>query len=67
MKPNKVKGYRIMLGMTQKEIANKLDITCESYINKENVITAFNDNEKIAFKNILLTSFPKITLEDIFF
>ena len=61
---DKVKGYRIMLGLTQKEVASKLNISISSYINKE---TAFKDNEKILFKKMLTPYFSNITLEEIFF
>lgn len=64
---NKVKGYRIMLGLTQQEVANKLNISISSYINKESGRTAFKDNEKMSFKDLLLPYFPNISLEEIFF
>lgn len=64
---NKVKGYRIMLGLTQQEVANELNISISSYINKESGRTAFKDNEKMLFKDLLLPYFPNISLEDIFF
>ncbi|MGY3763112.1 helix-turn-helix transcriptional regulator [Granulicatella adiacens] len=67
MKGNKIKGFRVMIGLTQKDVASKLGISCESYINKENGRTSFKDTEKMKFKNLLLSSFPDITLEDIFF
>lgn len=31
----KLKGYRTMLDLTQEQMANKLNITCRSYIDKE--------------------------------
>ena len=64
---DKVKGYRIMLGLTQKEVASKLNISISSYINKETGRTAFKDNEKILFKKMLTTYFSNINLEEIFF
>lgn len=64
---NKVKGYRNMLKLTQKEIAEKLDISTVAYINKENGKSEFKDSEKIKFKELLLPYFPNITLEEIFF
>ena len=33
---NKVKGYRNMLGLSQKDMANKLNISINAYRNKEN-------------------------------
>ena len=64
---NKVKGYRIMLGLTQRDVSMKLNISIGSYINKENGRTAFKDNEKLEFKKLLELHFPNITLEEIFF
>ena len=56
-----------MLGLTQQEVANKLNISISSYINKESGRTAFKDNEKMLFKDLLLPYFPNISLEEIFF
>lgn len=64
---NKVKGYRNMLKLTQKEIAEKLGISTVAYIKKENGKSEFKDSEKIKFKELLLPYFPNITLEEIFF
>ena len=63
----KVKGYRNMLGLTQKEMAKKLNISSQSYHNKEKGYVAFKDSEKLIIKKMLLPMFPNITLEDIFF
>lgn len=56
-----------MLGKTQKEMANILNISSQSYHNKENGSVEFRDSEKIVFKNLVKEHFPNITLEDIFF
>lgn len=56
-----------MLGLTQKEIAEKLGMTRESYINKEQGRSSFKDEEKRVFKNLLIPLFPNITIENIFF
>lgn len=64
---NKVKGYRNMLNLTQKETAIKLGISYVSYCNKENGKRDFKDNEKLKFKKMLEPHFPNITLEEIFF
>ncbi|HEL2056169.1 TPA: helix-turn-helix domain-containing protein [Streptococcus suis] len=65
--PDKVRGYRNMLGKSQKEMAKALGISVQSYHNKEKGNVPFKDSEKIIFKSLLLSLFPKITLEDIFF
>lgn len=64
---NKIRGYRTMLGLTQKEMAERLNISAQSYFNKENGNVAFKDGEKMQIKEMLLPLFPNITLEDIFF
>lgn len=64
---NKVKGYRNMLGLSQKEMAKKLNISINAYRNKENGKVEFWDNEKIIIKEMILPLFPEVTLEEIFF
>lgn len=65
--PNKVKGYRNMLGLTQEQMGEKLGITKQTYHNKETGKNSFSDKEKMTFKQLLLPIFPNITIEDIFF
>lgn len=67
MSANKVKGYRAMLGITQKELADRLGVTIQSVSNKERGITAFTDNEKVVIKKMLEPHFPHITIDEIFF
>ncbi|MBR3055025.1 MAG: hypothetical protein IKG63_04275 [Streptococcus sp.] len=64
---NKIIGYRKMLGFTQTDLAKKFGISLQAYRLKENGTTAFKDSEKIIFKKMLLTIFPDITIDDIFF
>lgn len=64
---NKVRGYRNMLGLSQKDMADKLSISINAYRNKENGKVEFRDNEKIIIKEMILPLFPQITLEEIFF
>ncbi|MDQ8760235.1 helix-turn-helix transcriptional regulator [Streptococcus ruminantium] len=64
---NKIRGYRNMLGMTQEQISKKLKMSKQSYHNKETGRSSFSDEEKLAFKKMLLPLFPNITIEDIFF
>ena len=64
---NKIKGYRNMLGLSQKEMAAKLDISINAYRNKENGKVDFRDSEKIIFKEMIIPLFPETTLEEIFF
>ncbi|MGG9992427.1 helix-turn-helix transcriptional regulator [Streptococcus suis] len=64
---NKLKGYRVMLGLTQQAMADKLDISLQSYNNKETGKTPFNDKEKKAFKIIVSEVEPGITIDELFF
>ena len=64
---NKIVGYRNMLGLTQVEIAKKLNISKQSYYLKEKGGVPFSDKEKIVFKEMLLPIFPNITIDEIFF
>lgn len=63
----KLAGYRKMLGKTQFEMAEVFSISRQSYYLKEKGKTAFNDKEKLIFKNLLKPIFPNITIDDIFF
>lgn len=64
---NKMAGYRGNLGMTQRQMADYLGITPQSYSNKERKETAFNDAEKKKIKELLNSYFPSITIDEIFF
>jgi prophage ps3 protein 14, transcriptional regulator len=64
---NKVKGYRNMINLSQKEMAELLGISFTSYCHKEQGKRDFKDNEKIFFLEIVKKSVPNITIEEIFF
>lgn len=65
---NKVAGYRVMLGFTQKEMAKNLHIkTQQQYNLKENGKSSFSDEEKQLFKMLLVPYFKDITIGQIFF
>lgn len=66
-KSDKIRGYRHMLGKTQAQMAETLNISPQSYHNKECGKVRFTDDEKMIFKKMLLPFFPDITIEDIFF
>ena len=63
----KVKGYRVMVGLTQQELASKLGISVQSYRNKEKGRVAFKDSEKIFIRDLFGRVVKGITLEDLFF
>ncbi len=56
-----------MLNLSQNEMAVKLNISKQSYHNKEIGKTEFSDSEKQTIKELLKSEFPKITIDDIFF
>lgn len=64
---NVIKGYRIMLGYTQQNMADLLDISRQSYYMKENEKTPFTDMEKVIIKREIANLFPNITIDEIFF
>lgn len=66
-KRNKIAGYRVFLGMTQKDVANYLNISPQSYSNKENGIRSFNDHEKLKLKTLFLQVDSDLTIDKIFF
>lgn len=64
---NKIAGYRVMLGLTQRDIADKLNISSQSYSNKETGKTSFNDKEKIILKEFFNEIDNSLTIDDLFF
>lgn len=56
-----------MLGLTQKAMADKLDISLQSYNNKETGKTPFNDKEKQEIKSIVKEIKPDITIDELFY
>lgn len=63
----KIAGYRKMLDLTQKDMANKLGISKQSYWLKENGKVAFSDKEKLQIKNEVKEIIPDITIDNLFF
>ena len=63
----KLKGYRVMLDKTQRDMAKELNISVQSYNNKETGKTAFNDKEKLAIKSLVAEIKPDITIDELFY
>lgn len=63
----KLKGYRVMLGKTQRDMAKELNISVQSYNNKETGKTAFNDREKLAIKTMISELKSDITIDELFY
>lgn len=64
---NRVAGYRTMLKMSQKEMAQYLEISPQSYSNKERGFRKFTDKEKLDLKKLFIKIDSKITIDTIFF
>lgn len=63
----KLKGYRVMLGKTQRDMAKELNISVQSYNNKETGKTTFNDREKLAIKTMISEVKSDITIDELFY
>lgn len=66
-KINKVKGYRNMLNLTQKQLGDKLGCSLQSVSAKEKGKTPFNDKEKIIILNLVKSVQPDVTIDELFF
>lgn len=62
---SKLRGYRVMLGLTQQQMADKLKISLQSYNNKELGKTTFNDIERLAIKSMVAEIKPDITIDEL--
>ncbi|AMB92981.1 helix-turn-helix transcriptional regulator [Aerococcus christensenii] len=62
-----VKPMRKFMGLTQSDMAKKLNISRQSYYLKENEKTPFTDKEKAVIKKTFNAAFPNATIDDIFF
>ena len=63
----RVKGYRVMLGLTQREMADILGLSAQSYYLKENGRVKFTYDEMRIFRDRVQTIMPDVTIDDIFF
>ena len=65
----KLKGYRVMLGKTQRDMAKELNISVQSYNNKETGKTALTSFKlKTSYKIYRLTKIkPDITIDELFY
>lgn len=56
-----------MLGKTQRDMAKELNISVQSYNNKETGKTAFSDREKLAIKTMVSEVKSDITIDELFY
>lgn len=64
---NKVKGYRVMAGYSQTEVADMLGLTKQTYCKRETGKTQFKPSEMLKLKNIISVVKPDITIDELFF
>ncbi|HFU4001218.1 TPA: helix-turn-helix transcriptional regulator [Streptococcus suis] len=64
---SKLKGYRVMLGLTQKNMADKFGISLQSYNNKETGKTSFTDRERLIIRDLVREIKPGITIDELFY
>lgn len=64
--PNKLKGYRVMAGYTQEEIASALGISAPAYNNKEKGITKISVKEAKIIMEMIRTRIKDVNFNDIF-
>ena len=64
---SKLRGYRVMLGLTQQQMADKLKISLQSYNNKELGKAPFNDKERLAIKSMVAEVKSDITIDELFY
>lgn len=63
----KVKGYRNMLNLSQKEVGDMLGLSKQSFSLKERGKVKFTLDEMKTLKNLFSSINPNLTIEDIFF
>jgi len=61
-------GYRKLVGLTQKDLAEKFGVSIQSISRKENGQSSYSDEEKIIFRDLVRENgLPDITIDVIFF
>ena len=65
MSVNKIKGYRAMLGMSQKEMAEVLGLSLRGYSTKENGQSKFDANELVKIQQTFKEKNLEVSLDDL--
>lgn len=63
----KLIAYRKMLNITQKQLADEINISSTSFCHKENGKKNFTQSEMIKITSYFKESIPTITMDEIFF
>lgn len=61
-----LKGYRVMCGYAQEDIAKHLGCSRALYSYKENEVRSFTDKEKEKIYKLLRKKIPDLTMEKLF-
>lgn len=64
---NKIRGYRVMIGLTQQAMADKLGITKQAYSLKELGKSPFKDRERLKIRELVREIKPDITIDELFY
>lgn len=64
---NRLVAYRKMLGITQKQMADRIGKSLTTYNHKETGKVEFNQKEMIAITDVLKVDLPNITVDEIFY
>lgn len=67
MSRDTVKGYRILTGYTQQDLADLFGITKQAVSQKERGVTRFSEKEMIVIRDLVREVIPNATIDDIFF
>lgn len=62
---NKVKGFRVMVNMTQEDMASSIKMPLRTYVNKETGKTDFTIDELQSVKEVLNKNGLTIKLDDL--
>jgi len=65
MSTSKIKGYRVLAGFSQSEMAELLGNSLRSYQNKERGITKMTLQDAFLFKNVLKAKGIDINIDDL--
>lgn len=62
---NKIKGYRVMVGLTQDEMAQKIGVSLRAFQNKEQGTTNFTLEELKKIKGVLEEKGLSVLLDEL--
>lgn len=63
----RIKDYRVLMKMTQQNVADQFGISKQAYSQKERGVIKFTHDQMIGFKMLVNRVDPTATIDDIFF